>query len=311
MTYRRWNISVLVIVLAAITAAAAIDYKVNFYGLFGDASGIKCFVYNNERITKYLFAYNYIPRNFDGLLIGSSSSDNWNTGELTGIRMYNVSLSGANITEEDLIVDKVLQASRPKLALFLIHPYLTLTFGRKTRYMNPQEYWGGLGSLQLFLGYWRGWKIRHGYARQEFNEFGRYDFIVPPQALAPMQLQAQAETDFFVDTRAIEEYRDVLERVRSSHARIVAVIPPLRMEYWKAMRIPFEEYCSRMRALFHQDEPVIDLNDQEFEDFRTDQENYQDEVHLSNRGATKIIQIINKRLNQLGLVGLASAEITD
>src|SRR5579864_3138682 len=104
MTHYRWNVVVFVIVATLTTATAAINYKINFYGLFGDVRGTKYFIYDNERTTKYLFGYNYIPHNFDGLLVGSSFSDNWDTGELTGIHMYNVSLNGGNITEEAVIV---------------------------------------------------------------------------------------------------------------------------------------------------------------------------------------------------------------
>ena len=301
MNWLRWNIAVLAIVVGVAAATAAVNYHINFYGLFGDVTGKKYSVYDNERTTKYLFSYNYIPSNFDGLLVGSSSTANWNTGELTGIRVYNASVNGGNVTEEAIIVDQVLRQVHPKLVLFLIHPYLTETYGRKSGFMNRQEYWGALGSIQLFRGYWNRWLIERGFEKQEFNEFGSDDFVVP-QLQGGAKAQRSVSMNLFIDPRALQEYRDLTERVRSTGARIAAVIPPVRMEAWNAVRGQFYDYCQKIRPLFRANEPIIDLNNPEMDEFRKNPENYQDEIHLSRLGASRVVQIIGQRLKQMGLL---------
>ena len=102
------------------------NYRINIYGVFGNTAGKKLVVYDNERTTKYLFSYNYIPGNFDGLLVGTSISDeNWDTSHIAGMRVYNASINGGNISEEDLLLSNVLRRGHPRLIMFVIHPYLT------------------------------------------------------------------------------------------------------------------------------------------------------------------------------------------
>jgi len=297
---RRWNLMVLVIVGFVALVTAATNYRINFYGLFGDVTGKRLFVYDNERTTKYLFSYNYIPRNFDGLLIGSSASANWNTSDLSGIRMYNASINGANISEEVLIANQVLQRSRPRLVLLLIHPYLTESYGRKSGFMNPQEYWGSLGSIQLFRGYWSRWAVEHGSLRREFNEFGADDFVVPPGAAAVMPGIKPAS--FFVDERALQQYRELLERSRVGGARVAGVIPPTGMQLWNSSRSAYLDYGVKIKALFQPGEPIIDLNTPELDEFRSNPANFQDGVHLASRATAQVVQIINARLKQAGIL---------
>jgi len=288
-------------VAGAAAVVAGINYRVNFYGLYGDVKGSKYIVYDNDRTTKYLFAYNYIPSNFDGLLIGSSTTLNWNTAELTSVRMYNASLDGGNISEEALIADQILRRHPPKLVLVLIHPYLTDTYGRKSGHMIPQEYWGGLGSIQLLRGYWSRWKIEHGYKRKEFNEFGTDNFFTHlPGGFAAA---TQHQPPYFVDARAFQEYRELIERVRASGARIVGVIPPMEMGAWKMAQEALDEYSSKARPLFRPDEPIIDLNVPEMDEFRKNKYNYQDTLHLAPDGASKVMKIIDNKLKAMGVAG--------
>jgi len=49
-----------------------------------------------------------VPANFDAVLIGSSMSANWNTSKIKALRVYNESMSAANIVEEKALVDHAL-----------------------------------------------------------------------------------------------------------------------------------------------------------------------------------------------------------
>jgi len=73
-------------------AGAALNYRINAFGLFGDVRGKVYRSYlNQDREAKYLYSLNYIPSNFNGILVGSSISGNWDTGGIQSARTYNLS----------------------------------------------------------------------------------------------------------------------------------------------------------------------------------------------------------------------------
>ncbi|HJX84810.1 MAG TPA: hypothetical protein VJ723_10740 [Candidatus Angelobacter sp.] len=291
---RKWNWIVLCSagIIAAIVVAG--NYRANFYGLFGNVRGKGFIVHDNERITKYLFSYNYIPTNFDGLLIGSSISENWDTKLIRNFRVYNASLRGANISEEALIADNVLTRSRPRIWIVLIFPALTLTHGRRSGYMNPQEYWGALGSIQLFRAYGNKWLTSLRHANEEFNDFGCKDYQEPS-----LRLELKEVSEFVIDSRSLKEYSDLLQRARSQGVRIVGVIPPIEMERSKLERQAFESYNAKVRTFFLADEPIIDLNDPALESLRMQKDNFPNGYHLSKAAADQVVRVIDARLKGL------------
>src|SRR5271168_458303 len=98
VTSKRWLTYVLLIVAAVSVAGVVLNYRINVFGVFGDVSGKTYRSYLNEdREAKYLFSFNYIPTNFDGIMIGSSISGNWDTRKIQLAKTYNLSIDGANI----------------------------------------------------------------------------------------------------------------------------------------------------------------------------------------------------------------------
>lgn len=298
ISHPTWNALVLGIIVALGIAAIAINYKLNVFGVFGNVSGKKLVVYDNERSTKFLFSYNYIPSNFDGLLVGSSISDNWNTGLMTTARIYNASLMGGNISEEALIVDKVLQRSHPTIVLFLIYPYLTKSHGSRSGFMNPNEYWGALGSVQLAETYWSKWLIDRGYSKLEFNEFGSDDFEARHHFHpgGPDLAEESWETD--IDSAALKEYGDLVQRVRASGARVAGVMPPVKSDVWNKHRAGYLRYYGLVTRSFQPGEPIIDLNALASPQFLADRSNFPDGIHLSTSAAKEIVGIIDGQIGQ-------------
>ncbi|MGH9568366.1 MAG: hypothetical protein ACRD4F_01915 [Candidatus Angelobacter sp.] len=291
----RWNIVVLGVTLLITAVAAGVNYRINIYGVFGDTAGKKLVVYDNERTTKYLFSYNYIPGNFDGLLVGTSISDNWDTSHIAGMRVYNASINGGNISEEDLLLSNVLRRGHPRLIMFVIHPYLTESSGRKSGYMNPQEYWGALGSIQLLRVYWNKFLIEHRGHRQEFNDFGQDDYEVH-QTPAALQELLNAGQALPIDPAALKEYGELLERARASGARVVGVIPPVSTSLWERQHEAYAAYYKQIRSLFRPDEPIIDFNAGEFNHLRSQAVNFPDGVHLSRAAADRVVDALNGKL---------------
>jgi len=271
-----------------------LNYRVNIFGVFGNVEGRAIVCYANERSSKYLFGLNYIPANFDGTLIGSSLSDNWSTSKIHRGRVYSASLEGGNVSEERLILDNVLERKPRRLAIFLVHPYLTATFGRKSGYMTEQDRWGALGSIQVLQVYARWLSLRLNHLRNENDSFGMDDFSIPQGAEAitgPDRLQS-----FFMDERAVKEYADLVATTYRTGAKIVAVLPPIERHAWDAEMEAFKGYDSRMLGFFPSDALVVDFNESKFDGIWGDPSSFADGVHLSRKAADAVVRELDRAL---------------
>src|SRR6267154_129537 len=131
----------------------AMNYFRDTYGLFRNVRGRSISIYSDERTSKYLLAYNYVPVNFEAYIIGPSLSANLNPKRIADFRIYNLSMMGANITEQKAVVLKAMEKSAPKFVILCLHPYLTADHGMKTAMINPRKYYGALGSVSLYKSY--------------------------------------------------------------------------------------------------------------------------------------------------------------
>ncbi|MET3130536.1 hypothetical protein AAKU55_000793 [Oxalobacteraceae bacterium GrIS 1.11] len=286
-----WCLKFLTLVLSAAGLIAATNYAVDFYGLFQDPSGKKLVSYSNERTAKYLFSYRYIPANFDGILIGSSISANWDMSKIHGAHLYNASISGGNISEEKLIADNVLARKNIKMVIFCIHPYLTETHGRKSGYMDTREYWGALGSIQLFREYANLLLARSHPLEAKFDENGRFDFEAEAALAAkaqphpgPKEMSA-ATTSFTVDEKAYVEYAQLVASARANGARIVAFIPPIYAGVYNVDPAKYEAYFARMSALFLPNERVLNFNRPAYASYTGSAATFFDGSHLTTEAA--------------------------
>lgn len=289
---KKWCQLFIATVIGFTLSIVLVDYKIDLYGLFSYSPGRSHSIYSNERMGKYLFGYRYIPQNFDGILIGSSISDNWNTRSIKDVRIYNASISGGNISEEKLIADKAFASGRMKLALFCIHPYLTANHGLKSGYMNPREYWGGLGSIQLFHEYFALFLTKAGWGKIENDESGTADLEPSKEVVAKLQAGLRAISSqigppapILVDEVAYSEYGRVLEEARASGARVIGFIPPLWSDSYAMSRPALAHYQDRMFGLFRPNEKIIDFNNGRYASHEADRTNFFDGIHMTRMAA--------------------------
>src|SRR2546423_1309606 len=146
----------LIVIVAAVTVAS--NVTLDIYGLFRDPHGRRLPAIGDDRVAKYLLSKKYVPGNFDAILVGSSVSANWNTGRMRSLRVYNESMTAANIVEEKALVDQALSQPGIKAALLTVHPYLTNSHRFATVQVSERETFGALGSLTL----WEAYKVRYG-----------------------------------------------------------------------------------------------------------------------------------------------------
>lgn len=305
MTPFRWCAAYFAILLAALLGIASLNYAVDFYGLFRDSRQRAIRVYANERTGKYLLSFRYIPENFQGILIGTSVSDNWDIAPVDSIRIYNASVAGANISEEKLIADNALARGHIRLAVFCIHPYLTMNHGRKTDYMDPREYWGALGSIQLLRDYTGATlaKVLGAPAFANANGVGRSEAGADEaEARArwrrALQHAEALPTEIGVDEQAFREYAALLRSARAHGAVVVGFMPPVYAPSYRVQRAAYQAYFARFRALFSPHELVIDFNAEPYARLAADPATFYDGTHLSDQGAKFFAGELTRQLQE-------------
>lgn len=288
-----WCAAYFAILLVALAAVIGVDYAVDFYGIFHDSRSRSISVYSNEPAVKYLLGYRYIPENFAGIVVGASVSENLDISRVGSLRIYNASISGANISEEKLLTDNILPRGHVRVAIFCIHPYLTRDHGPKSGSMGPAAYWSALGSIQLLRDYAIAAvaALKHVPPVADENGVGNLEAQVDSReaqvrwthklrGLGPI-----GQTTITIDEQAFDEYSALLESVRKRGAVIVGFIPPIYGPDYARNRQIYERYFARIRALFRPEETVVDFNGPKYDALTADAATFYDGTHLSDKGA--------------------------
>lgn len=295
----------LVVILAACFAAC--NAYVDVFGLFRDTHGRRIKVYYQERMSKYLLAHRYIPENFDSLLIGSSASDNFDTSTFQSVTMYNLSLDGANATELRLIAEEAFRRRHFKVVIFCLNEYLVNTAGRKTSYIHPQDYWSALGSPQLLMTYFSQWLIDRGRKPDLYGADGvfRFNQREIPADSSKVQIDAEVERiksgesahKFTVNQEGLEDLKLLASEAEMHADKVIGFFMPMPESIRQVTKNEREDFAQKVRASFSSRIQILDFNnDSSFEDFRADFDNYRDASHLSERGATTLMNSLAKTL---------------
>jgi hypothetical protein len=280
-------------VLAAALAVAALNAAIDWYGLFRDPTGRALAGHSSERTAKFLLAHRYVGANFDGLIVGTSLTDNWDPAQVRAARLYNASLNGGNISEERMLVDEVLASGRVHLVVFCIHPFLTASIGPKSGEMNPRTLRGALGSVELLKEYAHAGMQAAGLEQGgAFLPDGRYLYQAPAAdqrafRADPATAKRAKAVDAPVNEAAVAEYAQLLAEARAQGARVAGFIPPMYAPYYEERKALYDAYFVRLRALFAPGELVVDFNAPPYAAYDADAGNFQDGYHLTAQGAAR------------------------
>ncbi len=291
--------------LLIIIFLVGINFQIDLFGLFHSAKGKSISIYSDERSAKYLLAHRYVPENFDAYILGPSLSANLNPKELKGERIYNLSMMGANITEQKAVVQKAFERSTPKFVILCLHPYLTADHGMKTDMINPKQYYGALGSVSLYKAYAltiiRHFNLMpHKYPESQFNDYGynHYDDILttmPVREKIDEQLRLPNSIKTSIDSVALIEFKTLVDDCIARNVKIIAYFHPLPFELYDKYRAPLILYQSRMTEVLRNKAQILDFNTPEYEFFTKDLANYIDHGHLSEKGQAFLLpEIVNK-----------------
>jgi len=271
-----------------LVAAAAI--AIDPYGVWRDPRGRNLSVYLSERKAKYFMNQRYVPENFDGLIIGQSSSAVLDVPQIAGIRMYNESLPRGNAVEERILVNQALMKGHYKLAIVLLAPTITCKHSLEDG-LDTVSKAEAIGSIHLFVheaGY-----LLHSLHIRSF----RGDAAPDGQLLGLAAKQAIVERSnpsyFVIDPIAVKEYREMIETLQQSGVKVVYYVPPIYEPYYQLNKKLFQE---NLEAQISQlpPAPIVDLSIPEYAALRSDRANFDDCWHVSRQGGIRVTALLNQ-----------------
>ncbi len=310
MTYTVFLRRFFAITILLLMAIVGVNYTIDIFGLFRGKAYRK--VYTNERTSKYLFSFRYIPENFDALLLGPSLSANINPEHIKGLKVYNASIMSANISELSLLVDNVLKRGKIKAVILCLDPYLTKDCGRKTSNMTPEEYWGALGSTNLLRTYLfycirRYNLVPSRYASNIHNPVGWNNFgLEMPNANAKRMIEDKVRAKSFENTRidstAYHELGAMLQNIRQHHIKIIGYFTPLPYQLYALGKPEYTVFENRIGLLFKPDDILLHLNDERYKAITSDYNTFLDHGHLNPPGQAFVVEQLNQAISQAFII---------
>jgi len=301
MNSRRWLLMTLLSAAALVGANFLLSYALDVYGILRDPHGRKLATstfhlpMTDDRIFKYMLNQRYVPSNFDGLLIGSSSSENWDTDLIHSFRIYNESLVGDSASEEKILVDQLPAAAHFRVAICALSPfifskhYLKHGLGQVTR----REAFGSLNSLGEEAA-----KVIADLRQQQSTFFPNGSRSFPDEEPIKKGAHEELGAEYFdIDPQAMADYRSLIQTLQAHGAKIVYVAPPIYLPIY-GDRTEFQRSLERIQAQLPPG-PVINFTDPEYTAFNNDPKNFSDGFHLSPNGAIEISKMLNERLHLL------------
>ncbi len=293
MTSRRFFYGTLSFLATVIAANVGWHYHVNTYGIFGNVSGTKIQIYANDRFEKTMLAYNYIPANFSSILIGPSTVTNINTANIHSEKIYNLGINGGNISELSFLLQLYMEKRIPNYVIIGFYPILFNSAGMLTNYISDSAKFAAFGSVDLFKRYFIQF-FRSMTKSNPYNEFGHHHYLIPSkkESYSPEQLANMANWKFNVF--AWLDFRNLLLQLQEHQVKIIFYFHP----------IPYPSYSNnKEKAAFFEkfifnvlptNAIIYNFNTPEYEYFTSDELNYQDDRHLSDRGAAWLERFLDK-----------------
>jgi len=306
MTSRRFFLSSLILTLALAAVIVGANVLIDTYGYFRGTGGRRVKMYYNERLEKNLLSRRYVPENFNGLLLGASTSFNIDTARFQPLQIYNLSILAGTITEVKLLVDNYLEVRNPRLVIISMYPYMLRERGLKTAYLSERAVLGALGSLDILKRYaiaaWQDLSEEEPY-----NEYGYHEYEDPPRERSLELIREKAEDpdypyeELALDIFAWQEYLELLRDLEESGARIIQYLHPIPRPVYLAHRAFFDRFAAQVTAVLPAGAITVDFNVDAHRALTEDLENFQDEVHLSGKGSRvmeqKLHEVLVEHLN--------------
>ena len=310
MTSGRYLRMVACMVLVIAASFILLNFLTDDFGLFWSNGPKRIWVL--EKTSKYLLSYRYVPRHFEGLLIGPSHSDvGMDTRQLQSYRVYNLSMRGSNASEVRAATVNALQRGHFRFLIICLSPYLTKDSGMKDGAISPRAYWGSLFSLLPLQVWWQKLALhRHPELdRGNASEWGTADTVgltyTWDDFVEMQRAQALGLADTRIDPRAFDDLRVVVQTARAHGVKVFGYFFPYNI--WRVGTAVdsglWASYQAQIRTLLTNPADVVwDMTAPEYDSFRRDAACYTD-GHLSLAGGRLVLADIEHKL-RLHLDGL-------
>lgn len=278
--------------------------SIDNFNLFYKSEG-KIYTAENERASKYLFTYRYIPQNFNGLLLGPSLGDQINTKKLKGFKIYNLSVNGANSTELRVLLENVLkQKHHIKVVILTLHRYITKTYGLKTSHLVPQEYFASFTSIEAIKHLGRKIVVSLGLSKDYFNNYGYMNMNLAKKHIDGIKeslkyMETNEKKEFVFNDNALEELKKIIDVLHKNNIQIIGYFHPDPYYFYKDINTESLYWKKSILNMLKNEDIVIDLNSKHYDDFRKDYSNYKDGAHLSNKGEEFVLNKLNEVLKEI------------
>lgn len=299
MTSRRFVLLSLLLPACLTLAFVAFNVGMNEFGLYGRVQAGDRRVWSYERATKYLFSLSYIPSNFDGLLIGSSSSVVMlDTRRIKGARIYNLSMNGANVCEVAPAAINALERGHMRHLIICLDPYFTKDSLMKTSELSQNletSAYGSLFSIRFYM-YKALYSLRPETDPYRDSWWG-YRLMLP-SGERPNDVQRQPRDDnaIVVDDNAVACLKNIIATAHNNGVFVYAYFHPRRRADAFTSSSAYAAFEMRMKALFAPHDRMFDFNAPDFSFLTGDAAAFSDNVHLTGKGADAVLRELERNL---------------
>jgi len=306
MTSKRFLLTTATFVSIFVLVIVSVNVYFDLYGVFRDAKGRALAVHYNERISKYLLSYQYIPDNYQGVVIGTSLSANVDVTPDTH-ELYNASVMGANIGELRPILQKCVDGGIKKV-IFCLSPYMLKDADAKEVELSKKLYYSALGSKNLLETYIVA-GIRHfdllpgKYPKDQIdangvNRFEKMYLSGSVDKKIEDVLSRERSERFILNDKAIEVLKDIVALMHDNGIEYGFYFHPVPKKFYEGKLDHYQEFENTIREIISADK-IVDFNSEDYAWFTENDANYVDHGHLSSDGSKKLGRMLNERfLNQ-------------
>lgn len=306
--FKKYLLVLIIGCAGALVGLVLLNVFLDVFGLFGFKDKDRVRVYGEERFSKYLMTFEYVPENFEGVILGPSLSANLNPDYIQNKNYYNASLMGARIKNILSLATNLIENNTSiKEAIVCIHPYVTSNVGTdESDYMNPDTYWKAFGSVNLLrvygLGIIRNFNLwPNKYPKNQYNINGSNSFEplfkvenVSNRILEEVDNVKISEFDIRADQR--KDFEELLTLLQTNNIRTFVYYHPVPFLLYQAHSQKMDNYWEQLLSGVNRDEGEIlrfyNFNNPSFFGFSKDLSNYIDHGHLSKKGQEILIQEI-------------------
>lgn len=286
---------------------AFFNYSLDIYGLHQQEGSKNVRVFFNEGYSKYLMTYNYIPRNFNALLIGPSLSDNINPEGFDGIDLFNLSFMGARMNDMEVLTKSAIKDrnSNIRTVILSLNPYLTEAYSAQLSDLSETAYKESYGSYNLLKTYLIA-IVRHfnimpeKYPKNQFSYSGLNDynkiFRVPDVRERIIKEAKKNNEPLKINEEALESLRSLKTFLGGKHIRFIVYYHPIPSEIYNSRKSDYIKFKQIVQNILGDEIEFYDFNTKKYNYFTTDVSNYIDHGHLSLSGQKELIRLIQEKM---------------